>query len=191
MTTKRAKFTAHPDASPAMTDQITVEHGYGDPRLQRISKRDDNRVVLDTYLAMIELRLAGYDAFVTTPQPHSRGTLWYRTVVPYDVADPGVRNDEATGYQPARRVYGPNNVLALLDAADRNPDATLAPKIVTERKVLTGLTCLACGSPTLTVDGEWSLGVTLPTGYTPAPGELVKNHWMECSSEACGFNQAS
>lgn len=166
-----------------MTSKVTVQYGYGDPRLQRLSKRDGNRVVLDTYLAMIELRLAGYDAFeVSGPDAKQ---LWYITTLPGDLTDPGYTR---TNRGPSRRVYGPNNTVALIDRAATNPDAKLAPTVTTERRQRDGQPCPACGCSTLTVDGEWGLGVTLPNGYTPGKGELVSNHYMQC---ACGFEQAS
>lgn len=161
----------------ADSSKVTIQHGYGDARLQRLSKRDGNRVVLDTYLAMIELRLAGYDAV------EFEGDLYITTTRP--------TFDRWIDSKRRARVYGPNNCVTLLDRADTDPDAKLAPKVVTERATKLYQTCPQCGNDTLEIDGEFSVGVTLPTGYTPAPGELVKNHYMECSSEACGFEQAS
>jgi len=47
--------------------------------------------------------------------------------------------------------------------------------------------CIECGE---LVDGEgvFSTGIPLEH-YTPRPGELLKNNWMECSN--CGWNQYS
>lgn len=42
---------------------------------------------------------------------------------------------------------------------------------------------------TMTVDGEWATGVTLPSGYTAQPGELLRFYHMICKT--CGFEQWS
>jgi len=155
---------------------VTVEHGYGDPRLQRISKlitTPSPRYVLDTYLAMIELRLAGYDAFEVGGWANNPKQLWYRTTLPGNANSDSGYERNLVGKGPARRVYGPNNTVALIDRAASNPDAKLAPTVTTERRQRNGQPCPACQCNTLTVDGEWGLGVTLPNGYTPAKGELV------------------
>ena len=48
--------------------------------------------------------------------------------------------------------------------------------------------CYNCGGG-LIVDGYFATGEELPSGYTPEPGELVKNNIMKC--EDCGDWQVS
>ena len=51
-------------------------------------------------------------------------------------------------------------------------------------------TCPDCSKRTLMTYGVFSNGkVELPTGYTPAPSELVKNYASVC--QFCGWNQYS
>lgn len=48
--------------------------------------------------------------------------------------------------------------------------------------------CYNCGGK-MVIDGYFSTGETLPSGYTPEFGELVRNKFMECKD--CGDWQVS
>jgi len=50
--------------------------------------------------------------------------------------------------------------------------------------------CHTCNEPTPhTIDAEWAIGEMLTSGYTPQPGELVKNYTTTC--DKCGDAQYS
>lgn len=89
-----------------------------------------------------------------------------------------------------------DKIVGLEIVPEEHPDGTggklvaaFHPTVYRATKVVT-MECFTCkGRTEHTIDAEWATGETLPNGYTPSKGELIKNHVTKCSK--CGDAQYS